>query len=199
MDRSITLLKDVIFHPISSFKEISREEKYIKLGFGLLAFSIIFEAIREINPDSNSPFDFVGFAPIVEVLGILLVYFIAKKLDGQGKFRVYLSAFGYASFPQIIGFVLVPTLLVYASLLGITDVVDTNNLAIDDFVFEPSFDAYDYFGENFPYVLFSYSFLIWSFILGIIAIKEVHKFNYTKSIISIIFALILAYVIFNWN
>ena len=43
MDTSINLLKDVIFHPISTFQEISREEKYIQLGFGLLAFSIIFE------------------------------------------------------------------------------------------------------------------------------------------------------------
>lgn len=186
MDRSISLVKDVIFHPLNSFKEIASDEKYSHIGIDLLVFSIIYAAIREINLESSSFYDSSGYIMIVEIFSIFLVFYFAKKLDGKGKILVYLSAFGYASIPQIIDFILLPTVFIFASIAGVSNVIDSSALSINDFIFEPSEIYVNYFGEYLPYQLFSYFFFGWSFILGIISIKHVHQINYFKTIISII-------------
>ncbi|QLH04375.1 hypothetical protein C5F49_02880 [Nitrosopumilus oxyclinae] len=195
MNRDMTLLKDIVIHPISSFKEIAVSEKYSRIGIGLLIFSIVYATIREMNFESSSFYNFSGATWMVEIISIFVIFYFAKKLDGKGKLFVYLSAFGYASIPQIIGFILVPTVFIFASVAGVSNVIDSSTLSIDDFIFEPSEIYVNYFGEYLPYQLFSYFFIGWSFILGIIAIKYVHQISYFKSIISLIIGMIVVTIV----
>jgi sugar lactone lactonase YvrE len=197
MLRQINIIRDVILHPASAFKEISlTENKFFKIGFGLLAFSIIFETIREIGWGSDSLSNFSGSSTVVEISGILLIYYIGRKLDGKGSFFGVLSVLGYASIPQIIGFVVVPIVVVFASLANVSDVMVPDHVSVDDFFVLPSYNNYSDFFQFIWLSLLSYGFLIWALILGIIAVKEIHRFTIAKSIITIVISLLIGLVIF---
>lgn len=196
MRRQIGIVRDVIFHPTSAFQEIvSVEGKFFKVGLVLLGFSIIFEAARENIYGFGSLLEAAISTPVLEIASIYFVYYIGRKLDGKGNIYGIVSVFGYASIPQIIGFAVVPLVLVLGSLADVTDVVDVNNLTVDDLLHVPSENYFSGFNQFLWLTTLPYIFLIWAFALGVIAIKEAHRFTYAKSVITIIIAIIISYVI----
>jgi len=169
IDKRITIIKDVIFHPVLAFREIDGNGKFYLSGA-----IVIFLA----NASFFSEGFFEGLGSMVgEIALIGLVLYIGRFLKGKANFRGLFSVLQYAGIPALVG---------SAILFFIPD-NEFENLFVTQS--ENTSLMISLFGVSMILIL-------WSLILSILAVRESHKFSTGRSIVAIIISAIILMIIF---
>lgn len=199
VNNQLRILKEIIISPNKAFDEISNNgKKYFPLAFVILLISAISDPIWSYLIDASNffyyveePLDFefvsvfydiqIGF--FLGVFSAAAIYEIGRRLGGQGTFRGVFSCICYSSLPiAIIGSLISLSVIILISYFG-------NEVFTDDF---------GILGFSILTVLLTVVFvgsLVWSIILGIIALRKSHQISLGKTIGVFILVLIITIII----
>jgi hypothetical protein len=167
-DKRITIVKDVIIHPSSAFKEIADQSKFFISG-GIALFLI------SAGLFSEGLFEGLG-AMVADIAIIGLALFVGRGLGGNGSFSQVFSTLQYAGIPSLIAsglFLLLPDTF-YENIL------DLQPQEIGVFV---------------TILVVAVILIIWSLILSIIAIRESHQFGSGKAFGTLIISTIIFIIV----
>jgi len=167
-DKRITIIKDVIFHPVLAFREIDGNSNFY------LAGAI---AIFLANAGFFSEGFFEGLGSMAgEIAFIGLALYIGRFLKGKANFRGFFSVFQYAGIPALVG----------SAILWVIPENELENL----FAFQSENNPIMISLLGIAIIT-----ILWSLILTILAIRESHKFSTGRSIGTIIISFIIVMII----
>ena len=194
----LRVFKEIIISPNKAFDEISNNgKKYFTFAFVILLISVISDPIWSYLIEASNffyyveeplAFDFASIFYEIEVgffLGVFsaaAIYEIGRRLGGQGTFRGVFSCICYSSLPvAIIGGLISISVVVLISHSG-------NELFLDDSILGFSI-------LTILLVVILIASLVWSLILGIIALRKSHQISLGKTIGVFILVLIITITI----
>jgi len=166
LDKRVAIIKDVVIHPVSAFREISENSKYFLPGAIVLFFFSAVVFAEGVFEGATS----MGF----DIFFIFILYGIGRALKGKASFRGIFSALQYAYIPGLIAI----------AMFSLTPGIDVENISEN---ISPLLGAV--FAIAIPLIL-------WGLILAILAVREAHGFGTGKAIGTIIISLIIYIIIF---
>ena len=206
--RIINAAIDVLIRPNTCFANISQNSRYYYTSaviiFVLAAVSAFFSSILNIWFWSHDGENFLDFSIMPLLLStshtllqnlvlIVAIFWIGKKLDGTTNFKKIFSAISYCLIPASIGAILIPVGMILTTQLFFGGIeVGRNSIDLDPDL-SPSY-ALDYASST----IISYGFLIpfaaWMLILFLKAIQLVNDFDFKKSIITVLLGIVIMYL-----
>jgi len=195
MDKRITILKEVVRHPVKAFREIDENGREYSIGaiFILLIspfLSWIFSP--EFFTISRS---IVGLVNMIVI--IVSIYYIGRFLKGKAGFTGLFSALGYSYLPAIFSSIIL-------GVLGRLSIETLNKItALRDLPPEEiATQVIPLFKELFTPMNVSLGAIalligIWGVILIILACREAHKFSTERAVGTLIITVFIAGIIIN--
>jgi len=168
-EKRITIVKDVLFHPTSAFREINQQSKFYISG-GIVLF------LASAGLFSEGFLEGLGsMAMDITIIGLVL--YIGRGLGGKGNFSGIFSTLQYAG---------IPTLIASGLLLLLPDTFYENIMNL-----QPQEIGLFVGVLGIAIILF-----IWSFILSIIAVREAHQFGTGRAFGTLILSGIIFIIVF---
>ena len=205
-NRSINAITDVIIRPTTCFVQyISKNTKFY-LSSAIVIFTIagcvaILSDILYLNHWNNNDVNYLGGSAISLSLSVIhkilqnfvmivAIFFVGKKLGGCTSFKKIFSTLSYCFIPMIIGAVLIPLLLTFASQIQSGGI---GGGPIDpDPDLSPSY-AWDFASSAIISNGFSIGFGLWMLVLLFQATKIANIFDVKKSIITVAIGLVITF------
>jgi len=186
--RGLSILKDLIKNPTRAFDEISEDGKtFLIWSFLIVALPKIISVCLHSNLSylKGVPMSIVDWLIITTLL-----YFIGKALKGKANFVGLLSAIGYAQFPLIF----LPV-LGYLFLRSIPE--DVVAIVRDTPKEQISQEQAVYIVTHIltpvtvTLSLIMLALMLWSFTLGVIAVRESNRFSTWRAFCSVVVVMLV--------
>ena len=209
--RSINTIIDSIIRPNVCFAHVSENTKYYFTSSVIIFFiagaSAILSSLLNMSYWNNNGQNYLDFSVISLLLSIIhnmlrnfvlivVIFFVGKKLGGNSSFKKTFSVLSYCLIPAIIGALVIPVTLTFASHMLFTgnggDYMGGGTLDLDPDL-SPSY-ALDFAFSAIISNGFAIAFGAWMLILFLKATKIVHGFNIKKSIIPVISGIALMFL-----
>jgi len=195
MDKRITILKEVIRHPVKAFREIDKNGKEYSIG------AIFILLISPFLSWIFSPKFFTISRSIVGLVNMMVfivsIYYIGRFLKGKAGFTGLFSALGYSYLPAIFSSIILG-ILGRLSIETINQITALRNLPPEQIatqvipLFKDLFTPINIFLGAIAMLIG-----IWGIILIILACREVHKFSTERAIGTLIITVFIAGIIIN--
>ena len=195
MDKRITILKEVVRHPVKAFREIDKNGREYLIGaifiFLISPFlSQIF--LPEFFTISGS---IVGL--VYMMVFIVSIYYIGRFLKGKAGFTGLFSELGYSYFPSVFSSIIFG-IIVKQSIGTINQITALRNLPQEEIatkvipLFKDLFTPVNTFLGAIALLI-----EIWEIILIILACREAHKFSTERAVGTLIITAFIAGIIVN--
>ena len=193
------ILNEIIFSPKKAFSEIgSNGKKFFPIAFVILLITSISTPVAIYFLEASNvqfyvgeqlPLGFVSIFFEIEV-GFFLsvfsaaaIYEIGKRFGGKGTFKGVFSSICYSSLPITIIF----------GLIALTMILFTYNSGSEAFLGDEFFLGFSIFAVSLMTIMFAS--LVWSIILGIMALMKSHELSFGKSMGVLILVAIITILI----
>ena len=195
MDKRITILKEVVRHPVKAFREIDKNgREYLMGAIFILLISPFLSWIfsPEFFTISRS---IVGL--VYMMVFIVSFYCIGRSLKGKAEFTGLFSALGYSYFPSIFSSIIFG-IVVRQSIETLNKITALRDLPQEEIATK----VIPLFKELFTPVnifLGAIALLVgvWEIILIILACREAHKFSTIRAVGTLIITVFIAGIIVN--
>ena len=168
-ERGITIVKDVLFHPTSAFKEMNQKNNVFMSGAGVLF-------LASAGLFSEGFFEGLG-AMAGEIAVIGLVLYVGRGLGGKGNFSGIFSTFQYAG---------IPGLVASGLFLFLPDRLLDNAIELQP----------EELSTVLTVLGIAFILIIWTIILSIIAIRETHQFGSGRAFGVLVLSSIIFLIVF---
>ena len=195
MDKRITILKEVIRHPVKAFKEIDKNGREYLIG------AIFILLISPFLSWIFSPEFFTISRSIVGLVNMMVIivsiYYIGRFLKGKAGFTGLFSALGYSYLPAIFSSIILG-ILGRLSIETINQITALRNLPQEQIatqvipLFKDLFTPMNIFLGAIALLIG-----IWGIILIILACREAHKFSTERAVGTLIITVFIAGIIVN--
>ncbi len=196
MDKRITILKDVIRHPVTAFREIDKNGREYLTGAVFLFLTVPFLSwvfLPEFFTVSGA------IAGLVNVMVcIVLTYYIGRFLKGKAEFTGLFSALGYSHLPSVFSSIIFG-IGGRLNIGTIRQIIDLFHLLQEQVATEEAAEQFatqmlPLLKELFTPInisLGAIAFLIgtWGIILTILACREAHKFSTKRAVGTFVIAM----------
>jgi len=193
MDRRITILKDVIRHPITAFREIDKNGRDYLTGAVFLLLTVPFLSwvfLPEFFTVSEA------IAGLVNVMVcIVLTYYIGRFLKGKAEFTGLFSALGYSHLPSVFSSIIfgIGGRLNIGTIRQIID-LSQEQVATEEVAEQVATQMIPLLKELFTPINISLGVIafligIWGVILTILACREAHKFSTKRAVGTFVIAM----------
>ena len=195
MDKRITILKEVVRHPVKAFREIDKN------GRGYLIGAIFILLISPFLSWIFSPEFFTISRSIVGLVNMIVIivsiYYIGRFLKGKAGFAGLFSALGYSYFPSVFSSIILG-IIVKQSIETLNKITALRNLPPEEIatqvipLFKDLFTPMNIFLGAIALLIG-----IWGVILIILACREAHKFSTERAVGTLIITVFIAGIIVN--
>ncbi len=196
MDKRITILKDVIRHPVTAFREIDKNGREYLTGAVFLLLTVPFLSwvfLPEFFTVSGA------IAGLVNVMVcIVLTYYIGRFLKGKAEFTGLFSALGYSHLPSVFSSIIfgIGGRLNMGTIRQIIDLFQDfqEQVATEEVAEQVATQMLPLFKELFTPINISLGVIafligIWGVILTILACREAHKFSTKRAVGTFVIAM----------
>jgi hypothetical protein len=213
MNRQISILADIVRHPVKAFKEItSNGNKFLTGALVIFVISTLLSVLlthTEVSPGLRI------FTIVMIFVNVGIIYCLSRLFKGKAKFIGLFSAILYIGVTGILATLLasglwlssgdaLTTLELQAQVLNNTNItgnvasqLNTSGEDIQTQILEQMLATFStlFTPLNVAILLLDFAVLIWGFILYIIAIREANNFTTWKALAVSILAMIVNWII----
>ena len=195
MDKQITILKEVVRHPVKAFREIDRNGREYLIGaisIFLISSFLSWIFLPKFYTIGES---IVGLVNMI--VFIVSIYYIGRFLKGKAGFTGLFSALGYSSLPAIFSSIILG-IVSRLSIETTNQIIALRNLPPEEIATQviPLFK--DLFTPmNISLGAIALLIGIWGIILIILACREAHKFSTIRAVGTLIITAFIGGIIIN--
>ena len=181
LNLQIDAIFSVLIRPNKTFKKITEKQDYFVTAVMVLVISSFFFISYSLDEqDAPLPTNELGYVLdagkqsesfvrtlLLNILSIVIVFFIGKKLGGNNDFRKIFSVMAFAMVPVMVGGITLHVFLYNPLLLASMTGLDP--------------DSIEFAGLFWPLYFAFIPFVFWTFVLSIKAIKVADNFGTAKA------------------